>query len=133
MRLMAEDHEQTDGEERRVLVADAWYGMAHPWYQMQHGEPPPRPTRVIFEYDTPTAQDQLPADGFPTLDREVSYQVKFFSVHGYWPEGQLSGLPPFSSSEMRMVRTVATMIVTHPQAPISVTTRDRLEVKGLLY
>lgn len=112
-----------------ALVADAWYGLPHPWYALQQSGP--QPSRVIFEYDTPV-EDQLPADGYPTLDREVSYQVKFFATHGYWPLGQQSGLPPFSQAEMKLVRTIATMIVTNPQAPISLMTRERLELKGLL-
>lgn len=115
-----------------ALVADAWYNHPHPWYGLASLAPQEaRPSRIIIEYDN--QGPELPPDGYPMFDREVSYQVKFFSTHGYWPFGQQSGLPPFSKAEMEIVRTVSTMIVTQPQAPISVSTRDRLEAKGLLY
>lgn len=123
-------------EEVNALVADAWYDQPHPWYGLASGPSGPlggpMPSRIIIEYDN--KQDaEIPADGYPAFDREVSYQVKFLSTHGYWPFGQQSGLPAFSTSEMEIIRAVSTMIVTQPQAPVSIATRDRLEEKGLLY
>lgn len=119
-------------DEPNALVADAWYEQPHPWYGLAAGPGGAKPSRIIIEFDN-KQEPEIPADGYPMFDREVSYQVKFLSTHGYWPFGQQSGQPDFSSSEMEIIRSVSTMIVTQPQAPVSIATRDRLEAKGLLY
>lgn len=119
-------------------AVDPWYEQPDPWYQDQLTASASvieealarNPRRVIIEYGDDQPQE-LNGAGWPELDREVSYQVKFFDWHGFWSDKQLSGGPPIM--DMPRVMQLAVLIATNPELPIAKATRDRLERKGLLY
>ena len=118
---------------------DPWYSeQPDPWYAEQKSETTSmleealarNPSRIIFEYDGQNPEEKVGL-GWPELDREVSYQVKYFYDHGYWSAEQISGGPPMN--DMARVMQLAVLVATNPELPLAQDTRDRLERKGLLY
>jgi len=137
MRLVARCRCRLEFSHSLTASADPWYQRPDPWYEQElvasasllEQALARNPSRVIIEYDTETGESE--GVGWPELDREVSYQIKYFYGHGYWSGKQQSGGPPITN--MDRVMQLAVLIATNPELPLAKETRDRLEHKGLLY